>query len=540
MPLMNQSTAAGPEDRAFLQQRVGLFGLMVGGSFLFFLAFRVAMATVQGDAGRLPGDPTIWYHLAASLIFIAVWILNRVGERSTSTIRTIETVGLIGASGAMVVMASYIPPVSRPDYILVLALTAALTGRALVVPSSARRSLTLSAVIGVQVVVAVYFVFLKVVPEHWEALIPEITSESQGEIAGYTAANAAAWWVLTTAVITGASGVVYGLRRDVRDAKQLGQYRLEHKIGEGGMGAVYRASHAMLRRPTAIKLLRPDRTGAGDLRRFEEEVQHTAQLSHPNIITIFDYGHTPEGVFYYAMEYLGGMTLAQVVEADGAQPVGRVVRFLEQVGAALVHAHGEGLIHRDIKPANVMVFLPHRHGGEREQVKLLDFGLVKELKDEGGIDLTHADTVSGTPQYMSPEMIRAPGSVDSRSDLYAVGAVAYYVLTGQQVFEGENLIEVCSHHLHSAPAPMSSRAPQAIPEELEQLVMSCLAKDPLDRPTSALDFLRALEVVPREDDWTSDAALQWWTQHGSDVANEVDATGPTEIRTIDVRGPLRT
>lgn len=537
MAFLTESTAAGPKERAFLQKRVGLFGLLAAGCFGFFLLFRMVAFGEPERLGPRLTDPSFLLHLAATLCFAAIWVVCRGRAHSLRWIRTVESVGLLGATAVTVAMGSTIPLSARPDFILLVVLSVALTTRTLFVPSSARRTFALTGLVGLQITVAVFFFFRELDFARWELLIPEVALMSRDQLAGVMAGTAAAYWVMTLAVTTAASRVIYGLRREIRDAKQLGQYRLEHKIGEGGMGTVYRARHALLRRPTAIKLLRPDRTGEANLRRFEQEVQHTAQLSHPNIITIFDYGHTPDGVFYYAMEYLGGITLAELVEEYGPQPVGRVVQLLEQIAAALVHAHGDGLIHRDIKPANIMLFLPHRHGGQPEQIKLLDFGLVKEVKDKGGVDLTQADAVSGTPQYMSPESISAPDTVDGRSDLYAVGAVAYYLLSGHHVFEGESVIEVCAKHLHTEPEPLASRAPGTIPEELERLIMACLAKDPEDRPASALALLGVLEQLPETVGWKSDAVLQWWVEHDPTAGRDAKSKASKDVLTVDIRRP---
>src|SRR3954447_9058721 len=214
-------------------------------------------------------------------------------------------------------------------------------------------------------------------------------------------------WCFVIITCTVISWVIYGLRVEVREARRLGQYVLEQKIGEGGMGEVYRARHGMMRRPSALKLMRAD-NAASSLVRFEREVQLTSRLTHPNTITIFDYGRTHDGVFYYAMELLDGATLQRIVELDGAQAPGRVVRILTMACGALAEAHAIGLIHRDIKPANIMLCM---QGGERDVVKLLDFGLVKELAvDEGEAKLTGASTITGTPQYMAPESILTPES----------------------------------------------------------------------------------------------------------------------------------
>jgi serine/threonine-protein kinase len=527
MALLSKSTAVTEDTRAFLQSRIGLFGLIAGSCYLFFLLYRLSTGATRNLA-----DPSLAYHLASGLVFLGVWIVCRLGTHSVRVLRVVEVLGLLIGSGAIVMMGGYVELHARPDQVLLLALSSALTARAIYVPSSATRTFFISLAVGIELVVGVYFIFLEIVPARWETLEPGMTTMSPEQVARALVMNTAAWWAITLAITTGASHVIYGLRREIRDARQLGQYRLEYKIGEGGMGTVYRASHALLRRPTAVKLLRQE--GGEEQRHFESEVQHTARLSHSNIITIFDYGHTADGVFYYAMELLDGASLERLVDTDGPQPVGRVLRVLEQIGAALVHAHGEGLIHRDIKPANIMLFLPHRHGGQPEQVKLLDFGLVKELKDAGGIDVTHANAVAGTPQYMCPEAMLAPRTMDGRSDLYNVGAVAFYLLTGRHLFEGETAMATLGHHMHTEPPRTSAHAPGPIPEALDQLIWSCVSKNPDERPETALAFLQKLARIPDGEPWTPASALEWWQEMGPRVTPTAKAADGREMLTLDV------
>jgi serine/threonine-protein kinase len=263
----------------------------------------------------------------------------------------------------------------------------------------------------------------------------------------------------------------------------------------------------MLRRPTAVKLLRPDRMGEASPRRFEREVQLTAGLSHPNTVSVFDFGRTPDGVFYYAMEYLDGLTLDELVAGAGPQPPARVAHVLRQVLGALAEAHGVGLVHRDVKASNVILC---ERGGVLDVAKVVDFGLVKDLEDEAG--LTHEAALVGTPHYLAPEAIRSAGA-DARSDLYAVGAVAYFMLTGQPLFEGRTAVEICSHHLHTTPVPPSDRLGRALPEALESWVLACLAKEPAQRPQTAALAASALERcgVPS---WTDDEARAWWLSKG--------------------------
>ena len=236
-------------------------------------------------------------------------------------------------------------------------------------------------------------------------------------------------------------------------------------------------------------LLLPDRAGAEALTRFEREVRRTAMLTHPNTVTVFDYGQTTDGVFYYAMELLEGASLQEIVEVDGPQPAERVIHLLEQVAGSLAEAHDAGLIHRDIKPGNILVV---DRGGISDLVKVVDFGLVKDVRGGGAAEatITTADAITGTPHYMAPETISAPETVDARTDIYALGAVGYWLLTGTHVFRGNTVMEVLAHHLHSTPEKPSVRLGVAVERDLEKVLLGCLAKRPEDRPASA-------QVAPR-------------------------------------------
>jgi serine/threonine-protein kinase len=327
------------------------------------------------------------------------------------------------------------------------------------------------------------------------------------ELAGSRARGileAVLWSAAGSVVATVASRVIYGLHEKAREARQLGQYALEEKIGEGGMGEIYRARHAMLRRPTAVKLL-SGHGSDGQLRRFEREVQITAGLTHPNTISIYDYGRTPEGIFYYAMELLEGLTLEELVVRHGAQPAARAIHVLRQVCGALEEAHGVGLIHRDIKPANIFLC---RRGGILDFVKVLDFGLVRQVGSEQDTAASSADIVVGTPLYLSPEAILKPSQLDARADIYGLGAVAYFLVTGTPVFSGKNLVEICGHHLHTAPEPPSSRKPLAA--DFERVILACLAKDPMDRPQTARALREALEACEDAGRWKDTQAAEWW------------------------------
>lgn len=300
-------------------------------------------------------------------------------------------------------------------------------------------------------------------------------------------------------------------RRAAMEAKQLGQYTLDEKLGEGGMGIVYRAHHAMLHRPTAVKFLHVDKTNDQSIARFEREVRLTSSLNHPNTIQIYDYGRTPEGIFYYAMEYLEGINLEDLVQRFGAQPEGRVIFVLQQVCGSLAEAHGIGLIHRDIKPANIMLT---ERGGLSDFVKLLDFGLAKALDAKKDAGLTSAGSLTGTPLYMSPEAVAGGDHLDARSDLYAVGAVGYFLLTGTPVFEGSTVLEVIKQHATEAPDLPSERMGRPVLPALEAILLRCLAKKPEERPQSAAELSDALGACAVSDPWTPKQAERWWETHG--------------------------
>ena len=281
-------------------------------------------------------------------------------------------------------------------------------------------------------------------------------------------------------------------------AEPFGPYILDEKIGEGGMGVVYKAHQEGLERPAAIKLLPFDRAEGDSVERFEREFQLTSKLSHPNTISVYDFGRTPEGSLYYAMEYLEGQDLQKLVDRAGPQPPARVAHLLAQICSALVEAHDSGLLHRDIKPANVFLC---DEGEVRDTIKVLDFGLIKEFgqhaHDASDIGI---DAVVGTPTYMPPEAVTAPQTMDGRSDLYAVGALGYFLLTGAPPFSGKTVLEVCAQHLHCEPEPPSTRARASVPAKLEELILSCLAKAPEARPRDAATLRAAL--LPLAAAWT--------------------------------------
>ena len=297
-----------------------------------------------------------------------------------------------------------------------------------------------------------------------------------------------------------ASAINFRLREDVRTARRLGQYRLDDPLGEGAMGTVYRATHSMLRRPTAIKVLRPEIAGEETIARFEREVQHTAELQHPNTISIYDYGRTPDGLFYYAMELLDGEDLATIVKDTGSLPPARVIHVLRQVAGSLHEAHVKGLVHRDVKPGNIVLC---RRAGLNDVAKVLDFGLVKDIGAPGGA-VTQVGALCGTPETIAPEVLSGQ-EPDARADLYAIGIVGYYLLTARLPFDAKTAAELIGAQLHEEPRPLVDA-----PGDLAAVVMSCLAKDPAARPASAAEFRGALAECDDAGRWTEAAATEWW------------------------------
>jgi hypothetical protein len=518
------------EERAFLQSRLSAF---------YRLAFTVRIiqlalgALVFAAAGaQKPNDPSVnasdaLYLWVTDAVFLsacfALWRITRRGELASATLIGIDAGGTLVGSCAVLVGGCILPHYFRPYFYQLISVTLFLAFRAAMVPSSARRTSILGALPVTGIVAYAYFFYA----HHY------VTEESpRPEVYAGFVATLGAPWVAVTAIV---SHTLFGLRQKVLEVMQLGQYTLEEKIGEGGMGVVYRATHSMLRRPAAIKLLLPDRAQPKDLARFEREVQQTSRLAHPNTISIFDYGRSADGVFYYVMEYLDGFDLEKLVDSDGPLAPGRVIHLLQQASGALAEAHTLGLIHRDIKPANIVLT---ERADESDVVKVLDFGLVKTLdRAKGDAALTNENTITGTPMYLAPEAITSPDAVDARSDLYALGAVGYFLLTGQHVFDGATIVEVCSKHLLETPVAPSQRLGKPLPKDLEALMLACLAKRREDRPATAQAMRASLLACADATPYDVDVGRAWWRERGAVLRARSTSmpSGGHETMAIDLR-----
>ncbi len=340
------------------------------------------------------------------------------------------------------------------------------------------------------------------------------------------------------------SRVVYRLGSDISRARRMGAYRLVEKLGEGGMGEVWKAEHRMLARPAAIKLIRsdpggssPGRTPSSHLHRFEREVQATSLLRSPHTVEVYDYGLTEYREFYYVMELLDGLSLEELVQRHGPLCAERVIHVLIQACHSLAEAHASGLVHRDIKPANVFLC---RYGLEHDWVKVLDFGLVKRSGGTTDPKLTDIGAFAGTPAYGSPETAMGDSDVvDGRSDLYSLGCVGFWLLTGATPFRATSPMQMLLQHVHEAPVAPSHHTEMPVPAELDEVILACLRKNPDERPTSAAALAEALQRIPVGQPWTAERAREWWDRHRPRHAAAETRTAGTAGDTASVVQPLK-
>ena len=495
----------------FVRKRLALQGktlfLVSFGFYLFLLANMVLVG--GAPFGAVVRGPVALGHLCASWTMGLLWLLASQARLSRRSLGALDAISIVVGGGFLSLMT-----LQDEGQILqtLLALMVTVMVRAILVPSRPSRTMVLSALAFVPTVIVC------IARHHPTQLLPGFTPGFQKL---HMTLNTVLWSVLGTTLATIVSRVIYGLRQQVAEANELGQYILEEPIGGGGMGEVWRARHRLLIRPAAIKLIRPQALPAmaGDsellMRRFEREARATAALKSPHTVQLYDFGATEDGRLYYVMELLDGLDLDTLVRQYGPVPAERVIHILRQVCSSLQDAHGNGLVHRDIKPANVVV---SRAGATFDFVKVLDFGLVKldtarRAEDDAVAKLSTEGSTSGTPAFMAPEVVLGDAVTDHRVDLYALGCVAYWLLTGKMVFEGENAVQVMIHHAHTPPPRPSRRVEWPIPAPLEDLLMECLEKDPTRRPPSAEVVSTRLNAVPLSSAWTVERAEDWWAKH---------------------------
>jgi len=489
--LVLADSRAEAEALAYLQRRLILFyGVTLALAGVLFVA-GLLMTLLAGQGALL--DPSRFVHLGALLAAAGILAVLRRCALRARTLILLDGLGLYVSIGACVAIYALLyreAPLAMPT-ILILFLVA----RAVAVPCSPKTTLALS--------VPAPLLLLAIQLAHGTVYAQPGVPMEPAVFRLYAIWNTIVAG-LGVGIATLASHVGLGLRLRLKEATRLGQYQLEERIGQGSMGEVFRARHAMLRRPTAIKVIHPDATDPELLKRFEQEVRQTSRLSHPNTVAIFDYGRTPEGAFYYAMEYLDGPDLRQLVEQGGPFPAARAIHVLCQACGALAEAHDAGLVHRDIKPGNLVLC---SRGGEHDILKVVDFGLVKDLSRDAG-SLTQVGQICGTPETIAPEVLGGAG-VTPAADLYALGIVGYYLVTAQGPFDARSAAELIGHHLHTAPVPPRARRAD-VPEDLEAVLLRCLAKDPGGRPGSARALRADLRACGDAGRWGEEEAAAWW------------------------------
>jgi eukaryotic-like serine/threonine-protein kinase len=488
--------------------RVQLLSALLFGAFAFdIVTYLIESAVVE--AQRIPKPRHLvdagdfqWVNLAAVIASFCLWWAARKRVASPSRLLTVglayEVVicAVIGTLGSWQHYLQYrtIPNLTWIPAIVILF--------PLILPGPPRRMLAAAIASGAMAPLAL--------------LILELTGRVEARSEDYVRMTVHSAFAVLFAFL--GARIIYRLGREVTAARELGSYRLEELLGRGGMGEVWRARHRMLARPAAIKIIVPSTSGDGRpsvseeaSRRFEREAQAIARLRSPHTVDLFDFGIAENGAFYYAMELLDGLDADRLVRRFGPMPADRTIHVLRQICHSLSEAESNGLVHRDIKPANIFLC---RYGEDCDFVKVLDFGLVKALGES--VEMTPALTaehaVAGTPAFIAPEQALGR-AIDGRADIYATGCVAYWLLTGELVFTADTPLALLMQHAQAPPTPPSARVETPIPEALDGLVLSCLNKDPADRPQSARELSRALAEVVGADGWTEERAREWWDRH---------------------------
>ncbi len=510
-------------------KRVRIMIVSVGLLWLIAIAMDTIVARLLGHhhmssmmimLDRYPGNVIAWTGVAFA--FVALLLTRHFTGRPYALINI--GLGYQIFVAALVALLTNITPQFSEGRISWLCLIILI--QPAVVPAAPIKTLFASLLIATMDPLAVWLAHLRGVPIHADAF-------------------SLAWAFLPNYISVGLAmlpaKIIMHLGREVNQARALGNYLLGDLLGRGGMGEVYRARHRMLARPAAIKLIRPEALGAADLasgqamiQRFRREAQAAASLRSPHTIGLYDFGVTDEGTFYYVMELLEGFDLETLVRRFGPVSPGRAIHLLRHACQSLAEAHARGLIHRDVKPSNIYTC---RLGLRVDFVKVLDFGLVKVPRDHedggGTVLMTNPDVTTGTPAFMAPEMALGE-SVDHRVDLYALGCVGYWLLTGRLVFEADTPVKMMLQHIQTPPRPPSEYSEEEVPAELDQALLRCLAKKPDDRPQSAEEMLRLLASIPVRERWTRDKATAWWDLHMPAAAPATKLREDTPLATMHV------
>jgi len=510
------------EERARLQERMATLFKLMFWAFVALLGFLGGMYALYDE---LP-HARIHYVFGGSTVLLAmmavIWRVVLVrGKRSMAALYRVDMIYSVVIGGAFGTSAYLQHELHPAGYLSVVYSTFAVYARALIVPSSARRTAVASAATFIPMTAAALALAFKTDQE-----LPP-----QAFFTGYLLLS-----VVPVVLSAFGSDVIYGLRRKLDAAMQLGKYTTDRKLGSGGMGTVYLAHHVLLRgRPIAIKVIQPDKVGAASLARFEREVQATSKLTHPNTVAVYDYARSAEGMFYYAMEYLDGLDLEELIRREGPQPSDRVVSILEQVCGALAEAHANDIIHRDIKPQNIILC---ERGLVPDVAKVVDFGLAKDITTETG---QSTEVVLGTPAYLAPEAMTDPKLVGPKSDIYAVGAVGYFLLAGKRMFaEAKTTLDICVHHMTKVPKRPSEILGRDVEPALEALIMRCLSKVPEDRPATADELADALHALPRVGNWSDADAKDWWrNRHDKALASIAAVDAETQSITVQLGERVR-
>jgi eukaryotic-like serine/threonine-protein kinase len=476
-------------------------------AFVFFMSDPLLAILFSGDRARFLATPIRWapstISIATALIVAGLSWKGRIPVQTVLTMGLVfEVIGSFGIAAAQFLDASQYGADTTVGLSWVAVWMSSFT---VIIPSPPRRALAAAFASAASVPLTVGFVMaMNLTPVRLSPL-------------RFFFVFVLPYLLVVLMAYVGAR-VVYKLGTELNRARELGSYQLVERLGEGGMGEVWRAKHRFLARPAAIKLMRPEMLGGSSVERktlsmrFEREAQATASMRSPHTIELYDFGVADDGSFYYVMEFLDGFDLQALIDQFGPIPPERAVHLLTQVCHSLAEAHAEGLIHRDIKPANVYVC---RHGREVDFVKVLDFGLVKSQNETFGSDisLSRDHFVGGTPSFMPPEQVLGNGPLDGRSDIYSVGCLTYWLVTGRLVFTGRTPMEIMFQHTQAKPTPPSKRTELQLSQAFDELVMACLEKSPDNRPPTAEVLSERLATVETANAWTPERARNWWDLH---------------------------